>query len=304
LAVNLDESAARALDTVTGLLAAADHARTQVASMHEKVEHISERIEAEWSLVRERARAFLEHVVTEDQQLVAATVETNRALDGLRSVFDRLEQEAPAEIGETQDEFDELAETVGNIEPQLAEAMEESEGIEASLRAKIDEVEAEMSEALSHAEELLAQVLLGELRELEAEAERETIELNAYFAGQCLPAIAAKSQELYEQLVQVEEDVRVALTTAGDDTESMTEETLKDATARYDEELEDLDDLGKNVERALGDLREFVEAGLERVEDHADRWNEGVRNSQRGLKEAVEALKEIEDYLRRFAFMR
>jgi chromosome segregation ATPase len=304
VAVNLDESAARALDTVTGLLAAADHARTEVVSVHEKVEHISERIEAEWSLVRERARALLEHVVNEDQQLVAAVAESNRALDELRSVFDQLEEEAPAEMAEAQDEFDELAETVGNVEPLLAEAMEESETIEASLQAKVDEVEAELNRATSQAEELLAQVLLGELKELEAEAERETVELNAYFAGQCLPAIAAKSQELYELLVQVEEDVRLALTAAGDDTEAMTEQTMRDATVRYDEELEDLDGLGKNVERALGELRDFVEAGMERVEDHNDRWNEGIRNSQRGLKEAFEALKEIEDYLRRFAFMR
>jgi chromosome segregation ATPase len=205
---------------------------------------------------------------------------------------------------EAQDEFDELAETVGSVEPLLAEAMEESETIEASLQAKVDEVEAELNQAMSQAEELLAQVLLGELKELEAEAERETVELNAYFAGQCLPTIAAKSQELYEQLVQVEEEVRLALTAAGDDTEAMTEQTIRDATVRYDEELEDLDGLGKNVERALGDLRDFVEAGMERVEDRNERWNEGIRNSQRGLKEAFEALKEIEDYLRRFAFMR
>ena len=301
---NLDEAAARALDTVTGLMAAADHARTEVAATHEKVEQISERIDAEWSLVRERARSFLEHVVNEDQQLVAAVVEANRALDGLRTAFDQLEDEAPAQLAETQDEFDELAESVAGVEPLLEAAMEESESIEASLQAKVDEVEAELSQAMSHAEELLAQVFLGELKELEVEAERETIELNAYFADQCLPTIAARSQELYEQLVQAEEEVRLTLTAAGDETEATTESVLRDTTVQYDQELEDLDDLGRNVERALGDLREFVEDGLEKVEDRNDRWNEGIRNSQRGLKEAFEALKELEDYLRRFAFMR
>lgn len=301
---NLDEAAGRALDTVNGLLAAAEDTRARLVEMRERIEQTSQRIDGEWSMIRERARVFLEQTITEDQQVVAAVAEANRGLDTLRSAFGHLEEEAPVEMATTREEFDLLAEAVGSIEPQLDGALEEAEAVEAALSAKVDHVQTEIEGALTEASELLADALLAELKQLETEAEQETIELNAYFASQSLPALTTKSQELYDQLVQAEEDMRLALETAGADSEAVTETALRECEQRYDDELTDLDRLSASLEEALGDLRDFVDEGLEGIDDRKDRWDDSIRGAQGSLKEALEALRELEDYLRRFAFMR
>jgi hypothetical protein len=72
----------------------------------------------------------------------------------------------------------------------------------------------------------------------------------------------------------------------------------------YNDTLGEMVDLAAEIERLLDGLRGGVEDGMDTFEDHGDRWDGAAKAAERSLKEARDTLKEVEELLSRYSFVR
>jgi hypothetical protein len=302
--VAFEDSAARALEAVSALLTSAEEGRVQILDMRERVVANTTRFELDFTVLRERARSFLEQASGQEHQLVALKTEAGRTVEALHDQLEQLGQQATEDAVATQSEMDDLAEETDGDGERIEAALQAAEAAETELTTGLREVEADLARVLGDADELLRGVLGAEMRHIEQEVEHEAIELSAYFTGQCIPAIEQKAYELYTFLRQAEEEVRTALETALEANESAADSVLRGTTEAYDDTMGDLGRLGGALEDLMVELREFVDDGRQRVEDRKRRWDEATRRGRDGLREAVEALTEVERFLARFSFGR
>ena len=165
-------------------------------------------------MLRERAIHFQQQAAGEAQLLAAGQSSVEQALSAVHGATGQVLEEVPPEVAATHGGFEEMAARVDALETETTRVVEQADEAEAALQARLEEVETDLSAALADADDLLHSGLTAELKEFEQAIESETVHLGAYFAGECLPALSAKSQELYEVLVQADEDVRTALESA------------------------------------------------------------------------------------------
>lgn len=297
---NLDQASDRAVTAVNALFATAEAARARFADLRDRVASLSDRMEADWTLLRERAGHFQQQAAAESQSMAAGQAQVQRALETLLGAAEQVRDEVPPEIEATHGVFGEMARRVDSVETETAAAIHDADEAEALYLARTEEVEAELTAALLSADELLRSDLAEELRQFEAAVEQETVQVTAYLGGECLSTLADKARELYEVLVQADTDVRAAVEAATQACEESADAAVRECTDSYDQRLSEVESVGKALGEALADLREFVEDGRERLDDRQDRWNEQAREAREVLREALDRLKELEDHLAHF----
>ena len=297
-----EDSSARALEVVNGLLAAAEQGRGQMLDIRDRILAATERVETDWALLRERARAFLEQAAAQEQQLVAVKTEAGRAADALGERLDELEQRGEADTQATQAEVDVLANETEEIGSSVKDVLHQAEEAEQALTAGLHDVETELAQVLGEAEELMRGTLVADVRQIEQDVERAAIDLSAYVSGQCVPALEQKAYDLYTFLVQAEADVRATLESSLEAHESAADAVVRECADGYDDTLSELGRLGSSLEELIDDVRDFIEDGRQTVDERKRRWDEAVRRGREGLRDALESLHEVEQYLARYSF--
>jgi uncharacterized phage infection (PIP) family protein YhgE len=300
--VAFEESSARALDVVNGLLSAAELGRTQMLDLRDRILAATDRLDADWTLLRERARVFLDQATGQEQQLVALKVDAGRAADGLRERLDELEQQGREDTQATQAEIEAAGVEAEQIGAKAMEALKEAEQAEQALASGLQEVEADLASVMGEADDLLRGTLVADVRSMEEAVERGAIEMSAYLGGQCVPVLEQRAYDLYTFLVQTEANVRATLEGSLEAHESALDTVLRDSANAYDDTLHDLARLAGSLEDLLEDLRDFIEDGRETLEERKGRWDESVRRAREGLRDALEALHQVEQFLARFSF--
>ncbi len=296
----IDEASDRALTAVNALFATAEAARVRFADLREQVAQAAERMEVDWTLLRERASHFQQQAAGESQTMAAGQAQVQRALETLEGAAAQVLDEVPPEIEATHGGFEEIARRVDAVETETAAAVHEADEAEAALLARTEEVEAELSAALAAADQLLRSELAAELRAFEAAVEEETVQVTGYLAGECLTAHEDKARELYEVLVQADADVRAAVEAATQACEESADAAVRECAEGYDRRLSEAESVGRALEGLLDDLRDFLDDGRDRLDDRQDRWNEQAREAREVLRDALDRLKELEDHLAHF----
>jgi hypothetical protein len=299
---DLDQAAEQALAAMNALYAATEAARARFADLRDWLATAGERLESDWAVLRERASHFQQQAGSEAQLLAAGQSSAQQSLQALHGATGQVLDEVPPEVQATHGGFEEMAARVDALETETTRVVEQSEAAESGLLARLEEVEAELGSALADADDLLHSALLEEIQEFQRAIESETVHLGAYFTGECMPALAAKAQELYDVLVQADEDVRSALDAAATTCEESAELALRDCSASYDAQLSQVGRLGDTMEDLLKDLRDFIDDGRERLEDRQERWADRARDTRDSLREALDKLKELQDHLARHGF--
>jgi hypothetical protein len=299
---DLDQAAEQALSAMNALYATTEAARARFVDLRDYLATSGERLESEWTVLRERANHFQQQAASEAQLLAAGQASAQHSLETLHDATGHLLETVPPEVQATHGGFEEMAARVDALESETTRVVEESDEAEASLQARLEEVEADLGAALAEADDLLRSALASELKEFEQAVESETVHISAYFAGECLPTLSAKAQELYNVLVQADEDVRAALEAAAQACEESSEVALRECAAEYDAELSRIGRLGDTMEDLLKDLRDFIDDGRERLEDRQERWADRTKDTRESLREALDKLKELEDHLARHGF--
>lgn len=299
---DLDQAAEQALQAMNALYATTEAARARYADLRDYLATAGERLEADWTVLRERAIHFQQQAGSEAQLLAAGQTGVQQALSGLGGAAGQVLEEVPPEVQATHGGFEEMAARVDVMETETVRVVEQSDEAEAALAARLEEVETDLGTALAEADQLLHSALAAELNEFEQAISSETIHISAYLSGECLPALGEKAQQLYDVLVQADEDVRAALEAAAQTCEESADLALRECSAQYDAQLGQLGRLGDTMEDLLKDLREFVEDGRERLTDRQERWDDKAKDTREALRDALEKLKELEEHLARHNF--
>jgi uncharacterized phage infection (PIP) family protein YhgE len=300
--VAFEDSSARALDVVNGLLSAAELGRSQMLDLRDRILAATERLDTDWALLRERARAFLEQATGQEQQLAALRVDAGRAADALREHLDELEQQGQEDTQTTHGEIEAAGAEVEQTGQKVLSVLQEAEETEQALASSLREIETDLSDVLGDADDLLRGTLVADVRGIEQEVERGAIEMSAYVSGQVVPLLEQRAYDLYTFLAQAEADVRATLEASLEAHETAADAAVRECASGYDDTLHDLSRLAGSLEDLLEDLRDFIEDGRETLEDRKRRWDESVRRSREGLRDALESLREVEQYLARFSF--
>ena len=296
----IDEASDRALTAVNALFATAEAARARFADLREQVAAAAERMDLDWTLLRERASHFQQQAAGESQAMAAVEAQVQRALETLEGAAAQVLDEVPPEIEATHGGFEEIARRVDAVETETVDAVHEADEAEAALLARTEEVEAELSAALAAADQLLRSELAEELSAFEASVEQETVQVTGYLAGECLSALEGRARELYEVLVQADTDLRAAVEAATQACEESADAAVRECGESYDRRLSEAESVGRTLEVLLEDLRDFVDDGRDRLDDRQDRWNEQAREAREVLREALDRLKELEDHIAHF----
>jgi septation ring formation regulator EzrA len=300
--VNEFERAAQdAQQAVATLLAGAEEARARFADVRAQIVAAGQRFDAHWASVTERAVHYLEQVGREEDQLLATREETRQGLEGLRHGLEEVREQGPLEVDQARAEFDEAAGQLAEREPELGNAVQTADDAEQALVGRLDTVQNELEGAVSGTEEILARTAL-EMEQLEQEIERRVLQLNAYVAGECLPAVMSRAQALYQRLVQAEHEVRGTLEAALEATESAADRALRACRDGFGDALSEVTRLGQALDEALFDVKVFIDGGRAKLQDRRERWDDGVNLTRDRLRDALQHLKEVEAYLAHFSF--
>ncbi len=301
---SLDDAARNALQNADSLLASVEHVHARYAEIRDRVTQAQARLDSDWTTIRERTRAFLDHVVAETQRVGAAKATVHGALTGLRGGLADLHSEASRGVEQTRASFDDLAAELGEIEDHMTAVLAEADDAETSLRSRVEVAQTEVEETMAESFGLVRGALVDEVTEAQEEIENDAVELAAFISGECAAAIAARSRELFDQLVETEQELRSALEDAASATEDAANRTLSTCADTFEIEMRDLEDVASSVTDLLSDLEDAVADGRRRLEDRRDRWEDAVRRTREDLREAADLLKDVEAYLHRFGFAR
>lgn len=299
---DLDQAAEQALSAMNALYATTEAARARFVDLRDYLATAGERLESEWAVLRERANHFQQQAGSEAQLLAAGQSGVQHALSALHGATGQVLEEVPPEVQATHGGFEEMAARVDTLETETTRAVEQSDEAEAALQARLEEVETDLGAALAEADELLHGALAAELREFEQAIASEAAHVSAYFSTECVPALHAKAQELYDVLVRADEDVRASLEEAATTCEESSELALRQCATSYDDELSQIGRLGDTMEDLLKDLRDFIDDGRERLEDRQERWDDRAKDARESLRDALDKLKELQDHLARHGF--
>lgn len=299
---DLDQAAEQALAAMNALYATSEAARARFADLRDYMVTAGERLEAEWTALRERANHFQQQAANESQLLAAGQTTVQAALEGLHGATDSVLEEVPPEVQATHAGFEEMAGQVDALESETSRVLDESDEAESALSARLEEVEHDLGAALAEADDLLRSALVEELKQFEQDVESETVHISAYFTRECLPTLANKAQDLYNVLVQADEDVRTALETAAQGCEESSELALRECSNNYDAQLSQIGRLGDTMEDLLKDLRDFIDDGREKLQDRQERWDDQAKDARESLRDALDKLKELQDHLARHGF--
>jgi hypothetical protein len=298
-----ERSAQQAHQAVGALLASAEEARARFAEVRNQIATATTRFDAHWTAVTERALHYLEQAGREEDQLLATREETRQGLNQLRHGLEEVREHGPQEVQHAQADFDETAGQLAQREPELANAVEHADDAERSLAGRLDAVQSELDQAVTGTEEVLTRTAL-EMEHFEQEIERRVVQLNAYVAGECLPAVTNRAQALYQRLVQAEHEVRVTLEATLEATESAADRALRDCRDGFGDALSEVTRLGQALDEALFDVKVFIDGGRAKLQDRRERWDESVSATRDRLRDALQHLKEVEAYLSHFSFGR
>lgn len=299
---DLDQAAEQALAAMNALYATSEAARARFADLRDYMVTAGERLETEWTALRERANHFQQQAASESQLLAAGQTTAQHALEALHGATDQVLDEVPPEVQATHAGFEEMAARVDALESETARVLDESDEAEAGLSARLEEVEQDLGAALAEADDLLRSALVEELKQFEQDVENETVHISAYFTRECLPTLADKAQELYSVLVQADEDVRNALENAAQGCEESSELALRECSNHYDAQLSQIGRLGDTMEDLLEDIRDFIDDGREKLQDRQERWDDQSKDARESLRDALEKLKELQEHLARHGF--
>jgi hypothetical protein len=300
---DLDQAATRALQAAQEMLRAADEAQAGLALVRERVAETAARLDGEWARLLEVGRELLEQATAEERDLPAARAESVAALDQLGRTAQQLVQEAAHEAEETRVA---LEASLGRVETLPAEALrlaDESEAAEQAVRDRLEAIETELGQALAETEQLLQEAWTAELRDLGAEVERATSALAACVEAECLPTVTAHSRALFDRLVATEDELRSTLERTATATETATEEALRACAGGFDEALAELRRAGSDTGDHLDHLRASLDGQVDDFGSTKDRWDELLRATLTGLREARDALRQLEDMLHQFSFV-
>ena len=199
--------------------------------------------------------------------------------------------------------FEEMAARVDALETETARVVEQADEAEAALQARLEEVETDLSAAPGRRRRPAALGAAAELKEFEQRDRERDRPPGRLLRGRVPAGARAKSQELYEVLVQADEDVRDGAGIRGHQVcEESSERALRECAASYDAELGQIGRLGDSMEDLLKDLRDFVDDGRERLEDRQERWEDRAKDTRESLRDALDKLKELQDHLARHGF--
>ncbi|HEX6736800.1 MAG TPA: hypothetical protein VF310_00875 [Vicinamibacteria bacterium] len=298
-----ERAAQEAHQALGTLLASAEDARARFVELRSQVAAASQRFDAHWTAVTERALHYLEQVGREEDQLTASREETRQGLVQLRHGLDEVREQAPQEVEHTRADFEEAAGELANREPELTHALETADEADHALANRLDLVQSELDHAVAGTEELLTRTAV-EMEHFEQEIERRVLQLNAYVSGECLPAVMSRAQALYQRLVQAEHEVRVTLESALEATETATDRALRACRDGYGDALAEVGRLGQALDEALFDVKVFIDGGRAKLQDRRERWDDSVKDTRERLRDAMQHLKEVEAYLSHFSFGR
>ena len=300
---DLDQAATRALQAAQEMLRAADEAQAGLGLVRERLAEASARMDGDWMRLLEVGRELLEQATAEERDLPAARAESVAALEALGRTGQQLVREAAHEAEETRAA---LEGSLGRVETLPAEALrlaDEGDAAEQAVRDRLEAIETELGQALSETEQLLQEAWTGELRDLGAEVERVTSALAVCVEAECLPAVAAHSRALFDRLVATEDELRSTLERTASATEAATEEGLRACAGGFDEALAELRRAGSDTGDRLDRLRASLDGQVDDFGSAKDRWDELLRATLAGLREARDALRQLEDTLHQFSFV-
>ena len=87
---DLDQAAEQALAAMNALYATSEAARARFADLRDYMVTAGERLEAEWTALRERANHFQQQAANEAQLLAAGQAKVQSALEGLHGATDQV----------------------------------------------------------------------------------------------------------------------------------------------------------------------------------------------------------------------
>jgi hypothetical protein len=301
---DLEAAAADALITLKATLAATDELTARFLEVRERVARMDETLDAGWARLRERAQALLVQTEEESRELMTARGEALAALDDLGGGLADLRESAPRELDESRREVETFSVRMDALPLRVQELAEEAQEADRRLEAKLDAFEQEVEEALARSESLLTSELAAEIRRVDSEIERVTTQMQDYVEDSVLPVLADRAQDLTDQLGHTEDELNAAMEAAGEEVEATTDNVLRACNEAYDETLADLIELARELEKRFEGLRGSREDKHDEMQDSRGRWQEAFRASERALKEANDTLKELEDLLSRYSFVR
>ena len=300
---DLEAAAARALDEARAISAEADQARVQVAAARAAVRELAQRLEAGWSSLFARGQALLDAADAGERELAAQQAPVEDALEQMHGAVVALVSAALDEGRLTRREYEELAARAEAIAPELAAAVASAEDAEAALQERLAELRTGLEQAAAEVEQELQVDLGGQLKAFEIEAERAAAQVVAAL-DECLMAVEDCGRELFDQLVRTEDDLRAALDAAAAGADAAAEQSQHACAEGHEDVLARLEHQAEALAAALSSLQAFVGRGHDELESAQERCQDAFRDTGQSLREARQAVRDLEEMLSRFSFVR
>jgi hypothetical protein len=303
MADDLETAAARVLGEARGLQSATDEVRAQIAGARAALAEASRRLDGGWASLLAGAQALLDGAEAGERELSAALPALDAALEERAATVDGLVAGAREETGATRHELEDLAERAEALAPELVGALAAADEAEAALRERIALLRGDLEQAVADVERELQVELAAELKAFESEVERSAAQVQVTL-DECLSAVDEAARELFERLVQAEDQLRQVLEAAAAGAETAAEAAQQACGEGYEGVLARLERDGGTLTDALAELRGFLEVGHQQLATAQERCQDGYRDTTQSAREARQALRDLEEALSRYGFVR
>jgi ElaB/YqjD/DUF883 family membrane-anchored ribosome-binding protein len=288
---DLEEAADVALVKVKELLAQVDQAHGALAEAEERLVHIEDRTQSDWTAFEEHADALLEAARAQVERLGEdgaaarkACTDMDEALAGVASAWDPV-------LEETRSGVEALATSIAESEPPLSAAGGQAEDEVRALGERAEALQAELQQAVAEARDFLRDEVAEALRAMQQAVRERAAALQASILDDYGAGLDEAYASWETRVGQMEEVLEQEFTRARQHLADVVGFSLEecrqghedvwsdvaDAVTVLEGLLQQLADAGRQRDVELGERREAVDQALEEATSRIERISSVLR---------------------------
>lgn len=294
--VETDTELLATVEQLTHLVTAVDTAQSGIDDLHSTVEETIGQIEAEWSVLEQRASTMLALVTSAQNELIAEAQTVEQTLSDLQESIEEQQQQAHADYTTVETYIDTCDEKLGAQQEILTGLAQSASDSLSALQAQAETTEADLTEAITHSANTLQTALINDLSEHSTGMQRQVATLESCFTETCMPLLSEQVSDFTGQLDTVVTNLTGKLEQIGQTTTEKTIEALlplEEVKAQYELITNNVTQLKQSVDTVvdrMDNVTDETARALSLLED-------GVEVTSTGALMVVGILEDVRDLL-------
>jgi DNA repair exonuclease SbcCD ATPase subunit len=300
---DLEGAAETALVKAKQLAEQANEAEEVLSSLAQDMEDLRTRIDTGWDSLSGDLRSWLARLQDEKNRLESESDEAGQALEEARDGTATAQAESLEDVQGAASDVSALDAKVDEVPPAVAQLVDQVEEVSRRLSEAVQEIEQQMERSLEAARQFLQDEVVPALESTQEAVQQRAQALGGAAVDECMNALQDKYENWLENLNEVEQKVEGAFQDAREHVTAVIDYCLDECARRHHQGLDEVVAQVALLGEAAESLAEAIATMESEVAQAGDSLGEDLDDTQQSLADMTAALEGVRRLLSSYGFV-